>query len=129
MNEHNMTFYYRHYLMLCKCVFTMGRFLNPFIFFSLAISVIVLCLTIYFVINADIAIQVHPNATTLEKVSIYFFPLWAGLQILTAILYVVTISLAGLRTNEQVRTLSVSIAQLNFSISSFFRREQFLVQY
>ncbi len=66
------------------------------------ISVLTLCLTIYFLINADIALSLSPNATQQEVVVTFFLPVWAGLQISTALIYMFCILIAGLRTNEQV---------------------------
>ena len=43
-----LRFYYRHYLKLTHLLSKMGRVFNPFIFFTIAWTVLTLCLSIYF---------------------------------------------------------------------------------
>ncbi len=70
--------------------------------FGLGLSIAVLRLTTYFVINADLAIQVGENATHVEVVSAKFIPVWAGIQILTALCTLLTYCIVGFRANEAV---------------------------
>ncbi len=81
----------------------MGNFFNPFIFFSLANSIAVLCIVIYFCINGDVDILEMPEDASLKtRAEAYFIPVWALYQILTAVLYLLCISISGYKTNEEV---------------------------
>ncbi len=79
----------------------MGNFFNPFMFFSMTISIMMICLTIYFITNAEVAVTVSPDSPLIVKMSTYFFPFWAGLQILAAIIYILSIFITGMKTNEE----------------------------
>uniref|UniRef100_A0A914XIL8 Gustatory receptor n=1 Tax=Plectus sambesii TaxID=2011161 RepID=A0A914XIL8_9BILA len=112
LQKHEMDFYYRRFLQLCNCVTLISRFFSPFIFGSLAVCLAMLCLTIYFFVNAEVAITIEPNATQTEVIATIFFPLWAGLQIVTAIAYVICIAIAGMKTNEQARSILAPVLAL-----------------
>ncbi len=70
--------------------------------FGLGLSIAVLCLTTYFVINVDLAIQVGENATETEIITANFIPVWAGIQIVTALGTLLTYCIVGFRANEAV---------------------------
>ncbi len=58
--EHDIRFYYKLYLKLTNCSEALGGFLNPFFFFTLGISVLILGLTIYFIGNTETALNLPP---------------------------------------------------------------------
>ncbi len=70
--------------------------------FGLGLSIAVLCLTTYFVINVDLAIQVPENATDVDVIGSRFIPVWAGIQIVTALCTLLTYCVVGFRANEAV---------------------------
>lgn len=124
LTDHPLEFYYRLYLRLTKSVSTLGAFFNPVAFFSISTSVVVLCLTIYFLTNAkEIIIRDGPDD---EKLASYFYVSWSGVHILVAVAYVLTMCVAGWRTNERARDIMAAVLstrptdeQARFRVSAF----------
>ncbi len=97
--------YYDRFIHLTVGTHLFSEFIGPFVFFTLGLAVVVLCFTIYFVINSDMALQIPQNATEAEIVNIRFIPVWAGIQICAALASILAFCIAGLRVNEMVKKL------------------------
>lgn len=48
LNNNSLAVYHQSFFLLTKAIELLGKLINPFISFSIAISLVVLCLTIYF---------------------------------------------------------------------------------
>ena len=85
-----------------------SNFLNPYIAFTFLWSMFILCLTIYFIINAGDSFDAPPEKLDPETMLIWnrlihFNFGWIGIQILFGLAHVLTICDSGRKTNEQVR--------------------------
>lgn len=106
--------YIRTYQMLTNAVYLLGTFFNLFVFFSMGLSLSVMCITIYYVTAAG---DIYRNAHTLEYVEMlntYYSPAWTGLQISVAVAYLLVFCVCGWRTNEGARRISTYLLSLNF---------------
>lgn len=124
--KNTLSTYFQYFLKLTDIVEELGSFINPFIFSSLLFSVATLCLTIYFVTQADrideVVMRINEsffmgtggNQTEsdlfVEKLMTYYDVGWACLQVLIAIYYIIAICDAGRRINEAVSQFYVTCA-------------------
>uniref|UniRef100_A0A1I7YDF0 G_PROTEIN_RECEP_F1_2 domain-containing protein n=1 Tax=Steinernema glaseri TaxID=37863 RepID=A0A1I7YDF0_9BILA len=108
-----LRFYYEQFLRITSVQEAIGKLFNPFILFSLAWSLLLLCLTIYFVTQPtssllepltekQISSELHRQRLTR---AIHFTLGWASLQIFVALAYIFTICATGMRTNEETRQI------------------------
>uniref|UniRef100_A0AC35TSY9 Gustatory receptor n=1 Tax=Rhabditophanes sp. KR3021 TaxID=114890 RepID=A0AC35TSY9_9BILA len=116
----NIRFYYIQFLKITKVQRLIGRVFNPFIFFSMAFSLLLVVFAIYFLTQQNnslfeplSSIQVR-NETFRDYLTlkVKFTLGWATLQIFIALLYICVICYTGLRTNEQTRKVVKSILEL-----------------
>ncbi|KAE9552983.1 hypothetical protein FO519_003787, partial [Halicephalobus sp. NKZ332] len=105
----SLKFYYQQFLRVTAVQETIGNTFNPFVLFSLAWSLLLLCLTIYFMTQPKSSftepithIQLH-NETLRNILNHRFFVNsgWALIQIIVAILHIVVICWTGMTTNEE----------------------------
>ncbi|VDK61386.1 unnamed protein product [Anisakis simplex] len=108
--HYTLKFYYELFLRITSVQEAIGDLFNPFIMFSLAWSLVILSLTIYFL--------TEPSSSLVEPLSAFQFRseairehlnrkvrftlAWASIQILAAIAYIFTICSTGMQTNEEV---------------------------
>lgn len=109
LQRNSLAFYYQQFLSVTNVVVKLGFWLNPFVFFSLAISVILVCLTIYYVTQTKQALahmSFPDNITDPDQIEfIYsnqFKMAYTAVQIVIAATFIVLISVSGRKTNEEV---------------------------
>lgn len=121
------SFYYQHFLKIASVQECIGNLFNPFIMFSLGWTIFTLCLTIYFITQANTCAVENGIEKKAEHVNrfyrvvepatfgrvrtpaqqdrwsklVMFNLLWSLLQISVAIAYIITVCGTGTKTNEQ----------------------------
>ena len=130
--SYSMKSYYRQFSSLIRLSSKQAKWLNPFIFASMAINLVIVCLTIYFITQAskivpqsisewtNIDWSSHQNLTKEEKFYLdyvkrsflaqCFNMIWAILQVISAIAYLIIICASGSRTNEKVDHLKLNLS-------------------
>ncbi|KAK5975787.1 Egg laying defective EGL-47A [Trichostrongylus colubriformis] len=106
----SLKFYYEQFLRITTAQEAVGNLFNPFILFSLAWSMLVLCLTIYFVTqpHSSLVEPISPEQITVPEIrrrltrSVHFTICWAALQVLVALMHIILICHTGMNTNETV---------------------------
>ncbi len=102
LSKKPLKFYLEKFCHLTEATRHFSEFMGPTILFGLGISIAVLCLTAYFLIYSDMALQLPENATYIDYIDVKFLPVWAGIQILTAFATLFAYCVAGCRVNEMV---------------------------
>ncbi len=105
--KHSLKFYYQRFVELVELQMATGDFFNPYIAFTFLWSIFILCLMIYFVINAGDSFADPPIPFTAEqmvrwRLVIHFNFAWIGFQIALGIVHLLSICDSGRRTNEEV---------------------------
>uniref|UniRef100_A0A7I5ECW4 G protein-coupled receptor n=1 Tax=Haemonchus contortus TaxID=6289 RepID=A0A7I5ECW4_HAECO len=116
----NLKFYYEQFLRITSAQATVGNLFNPFILFSLAWSMLVLCLTIYFITqpHSSLLEPISPEQITVPEIrirltrSVHFTICWAGLQVLVALMHIVIICHTGMNTNETTRGVVTAVLRI-----------------
>ncbi|CEF61036.1 Hypothetical protein SRAE_0000016600 [Strongyloides ratti] len=109
-------FYYEQFLKITKLQRSMGNTFNPFIFFCLAWSLILLCFTIYLSTEKiDNLVEPLPDLSRnniSEKISrriltqrVIFTLLWTAVQVVLSLINIFVICATGMKTNEQTRKI------------------------
>ncbi len=108
LTKRSLEDYFNHYKLLTSALRDFGLF-NVFIGFSLAWSVLTVCLAVYFLTQARALVVVpeeakdNPAYAQIIIINIYFNLGWSLVQILVAALFIFTVTVSGYRTNEEVR--------------------------
>lgn len=106
LRRNSLNFYYKQFLQLTVVVFRLGEWLNPFIFFSLAFNLVLLCFTIHFFTQTSKNFVISTgNLTDADRMEAYdsqFNLAYTVLQVLLAIIYIISICVSGRKTNEEV---------------------------
>ncbi|KAK6010327.1 hypothetical protein OSTOST_24647, partial [Ostertagia ostertagi] len=84
--QFSLKFYYEQFLRVTNAQEAVGNLFNPFILFSLAWSMLVLCLTIYFITqpHSSLVEPISPEQITVPEIrrrltrSVHFTICWAG---------------------------------------------------
>ncbi|CAD6196432.1 unnamed protein product [Caenorhabditis auriculariae] len=116
----SLKFYYEQFLRITNVQEAVGNLFNPFLLFSLAWSLLVLCLTIYFLTQPHSSLMVpiaaeqitNPRTRYLLTRSVHFFICWAAIQIVTAVLHIVVICSTGMKTNETTRQIVNAVLRI-----------------
>lgn len=112
LKQKSLSYYYKQFVSITGVSMQLGFWLNPFLFFSLSFSLVLLCLTIYFLTQTDRALEdaIFPaNISAVDEELIYniyaaqFNLIYTTLQILIAITFILTICISGRRNNEEVK--------------------------
>lgn len=119
-----LEFYSRQYTKLTEAVFAVGQFFHPIIFFSLAHSIVVLGLAVYFMKNAAAFFEDN----TLGEEGRGYWSLskkaygmaWTALQIMVAFVYVLTICFMRWQLKLRACTVAASILSHNRKLSREF---------
>uniref|UniRef100_A0A0N5C197 Gustatory receptor n=1 Tax=Strongyloides papillosus TaxID=174720 RepID=A0A0N5C197_STREA len=109
-------FYYEQFLRITKLQRAVGNTFNPFIFFCLAWSLILLCFTIYLSTEKiDNLVEPLPDLSrknVSEEISrriltqrVIFTLLWTSVQVVLSLLNIFVICATGMKTNEQTRKI------------------------
>ena len=96
-----LRFYYGHFLRICQFSYNMGKVFNPFVGFTILWTVFTLCLSIYFVTQADYLVD-NSLLKGAPRAQIYFSLTYCFMQITTAGASVVILCVCGITTNESV---------------------------
>ncbi|TKR88766.1 hypothetical protein L596_012959 [Steinernema carpocapsae] len=118
--QFQLKFYYEQFLRITSVQEAIGDMFNPFILFSLAWSLLLLCLTIYFVTQPTSSLlepiteqQIHSELHRQRLTRAIHFTLgWASLQIFVALAYIFTICTTGMKTNEETRKIVSAVLQI-----------------
>uniref|UniRef100_A0A0N4W795 G protein-coupled receptor n=1 Tax=Haemonchus placei TaxID=6290 RepID=A0A0N4W795_HAEPC len=116
----SLKFYYEQFLRITSAQEAVGNLFNPFILFSLAWSMLVLCLTIYFITqpHSSLLEPISPEQITVPEIrirltrSVHFTICWAGLQVLVALMHIVIICHTGMNTNETTRGVVTAVLRI-----------------
>ena len=109
----SLRFYYRLFIKITRLQAAIGDVFNPFVLMSLGWSVFSLCLTIYFVTQADETMYEPPRRPGISAaqwvnikakwiIVVYFNLIWSIIQICIAIAHILVICASGTHTNECV---------------------------
>ncbi|CAJ0586233.1 unnamed protein product, partial [Mesorhabditis spiculigera] len=109
----SLKFYYEQFLRITNVQEAIGALFNPFVFFSLAWSMAILCLTIYFLTQPastlvdPISPEFHkkPGMVELLNKKVAFALGWSLIQVIVAALNILVICSAGMQTNETTREI------------------------
>lgn len=112
-NQQILKSYLEIFRKMTKAVFVLDTFFNPFVFFSIGISLTVLCITIYYITALNDLVSTSKGAVYGNSVNTYYFVVWTGLQVLAAVAYLLVICTGGWRTNESARRISSTLISLN----------------
>ncbi|KAK6056190.1 hypothetical protein COOONC_06306 [Cooperia oncophora] len=115
-----LKFYYEQFLRITNVQEAVGNLFNPFILFSLAWSMLVLCLTIYFITqpHSSLVEPISPEQITVPEIrrrltrSVHFTICWAGLQVLVAVMHISIICHTGMNTNETTRGIVNAVLRI-----------------
>uniref|UniRef100_A0A7E4V7N4 Gustatory receptor n=1 Tax=Panagrellus redivivus TaxID=6233 RepID=A0A7E4V7N4_PANRE len=135
----SLKFYYEQFLRITALQEKIGNTFNPFILFSLAWSLILLCLTIYFItqpqssLTEPISHEQQANNTIRNALNqrIQLNMGWSVIQILVAVLNICVISATGMTTNEETRKILSAVLAIvpdanadldRFQVSSFVHK-------
>ncbi|CAJ0950305.1 unnamed protein product, partial [Mesorhabditis belari] len=108
----SLKFYYEQFLRITNVQEAIGGLFNPYLFFSLAWSMAILCLSIYFVTqpSEDIFVTIAPEYQSVDfqiliKKKVKFAMSWSFIQVFVASLNVLMICWSGMQTNETTREI------------------------
>ncbi|PAV64431.1 hypothetical protein WR25_07019 [Diploscapter pachys] len=118
----SLKFYYEQFLRITTVQEAIGDLFNPFVLFSFAWSMMILCLTIYFLANIGQGTSLW-NPITVEQVysekarkrlttNVHFIMGWASVQVIVAIMHIAIICSTGLKTNESTRQIVNSVLRI-----------------
>ncbi|VDL71161.1 unnamed protein product [Nippostrongylus brasiliensis] len=116
----SLKFYYEQFLRIASAQEAVGSLFNPFVLFSLAWSILVLCLTIYFITqpHSSLLDPISPEQITVPEIrrrltrSVHFTICWAGLQVLVALLHICIVCHTGMSTNETTRGIVTAVLRI-----------------
>ncbi|VDM52237.1 unnamed protein product [Angiostrongylus costaricensis] len=116
----SLKFYYEQFLRITNVQEAVGNLFNPFILFSLAWSMLILCLTIYFITqpHSSLLEPITPEQITVPDIrrrltrSVHFTICWAGLQVLVALIHICVICHTGMSTNEMTRCIVNAVLRI-----------------
>uniref|UniRef100_A0A158P612 G_PROTEIN_RECEP_F1_2 domain-containing protein n=1 Tax=Angiostrongylus cantonensis TaxID=6313 RepID=A0A158P612_ANGCA len=116
----SLKFYYEQFLRITNVQEAVGNLFNPFILFSLAWSMLILCLTIYFITqpHSSLLEPITPEQITVPDIrrrltrSVHFTICWAGLQVLVALIHISVICHTGMSTNEMTRCIVNAVLRI-----------------
>ncbi len=99
--------YFTQFKELAETVGSFQPVFGPFLAFSLAWSVLSVCLAVYFITQAPAVVTVPPETREQEEkrrilMEIYSDLIWLSLQVIVAMIFIFTICISGFRTNEEV---------------------------
>ncbi|KAI6190698.1 Egl-47 [Aphelenchoides bicaudatus] len=140
--QFSLKFYYEQFLRITALQKSIGSLFNPFVFFSLACSLLMLSLTIYFITQpaSSIIEPITEKQMSSEAVRIYLSERvylnlgWSIIQISVAMLHIVVICWTGVKTNEETRKIINTVLAIvpdanadldRFQISCFVHKMQF----
>ncbi|KAL6743380.1 hypothetical protein Aduo_016424 [Ancylostoma duodenale] len=116
----SLKFYYEQFLRITNVQEAVGNLFNPFILFSLAWSMLVLCLTIYFITqpHSSLLEPITPEQITVPDIrrrltrSVHFTICWAALQVIVALMHICIICHTGMNTNETTRGIVNAVLRI-----------------
>jgi len=115
--QYSLKFYYQQFLRITDAQKAIGGLFNPFILFSLAWSLIMLCLTIYFVTQPTSSLAQPITEQQIRSASfrrlltqrVWLNLGWSTIQISIALLHICTICATGTITNEKTRKILTAV--------------------
>ncbi|KAK6757305.1 hypothetical protein RB195_015246 [Necator americanus] len=115
-----LKFYYEQFLRITNVQEAVGSLFNPFVLFSLAWSMLVLCLTIYFITqpHSSLLEPITPEQITVPDIrrrltrSVHFTICWAALQVIVALMNICLICHTGMNTNETTRGIVNAVLRI-----------------
>lgn len=124
--RNSLSFYYKQFLQLTVLVQRVGVWLNPFIFFSLAFNLTLLCFTIHFFIQTGKVLEAQTD--NLQRAYDVGFNLaYTTLQVLLGLLHILTICVGGRKTNEEVQKIKCKLPLIvSFSTAPFIKAREIL---
>ncbi|CAI4222549.1 unnamed protein product [Auanema sp. JU1783] len=116
----SLKFYYEQFLRITNVQEAIGNVFNPFVLFSLAWSMLVLCLTIYFMTQPHSSLlepitpeqMKNPDSRFLLTRSVHFTICWAAIQVVVAVLHISLICSTGMATNETTRQIVNAVLRI-----------------
>ncbi|CAI5453467.1 unnamed protein product [Caenorhabditis angaria] len=116
----SLKFYYEQFLRITNVQEAVGEVFNPFLLFSLAWSLIVVCLTIYFLSEDTSVLMVPITADQINNLEIrnklnttvHFSICWASYQLIMALFHIAMICATGMRTNETTRQIVNAVLRI-----------------
>ncbi|CAD5226131.1 unnamed protein product [Bursaphelenchus okinawaensis] len=111
--QFSLKFYYEQFLRITALQKAIGSVFNPIVFFSLAWSLLMLSLTIYFItqpasrLAEPITVQQISSERARKELTerVYINLGWSAIQITVAIIHIIFICATGLKTNEETRKI------------------------
>uniref|UniRef100_A0A915DA00 Uncharacterized protein n=1 Tax=Ditylenchus dipsaci TaxID=166011 RepID=A0A915DA00_9BILA len=115
--RYSLKFYYQQFLRIADAQKSVGSLFNPFILFSLAWSLIMLCLTIYFITQPTSSLAEPITESQIRSESfrrllterVWLNLGWSAIQIVVATANIVVICATGTITNEMTRNILTAV--------------------
>ncbi|CAP36661.2 Protein CBR-EGL-47 [Caenorhabditis briggsae] len=116
----SLKFYYEQFTRITNVQEAIGDVFNPLLLFSLAWSLLVLCLTIYFSSEptSTLLVPITPEQVQNQKVrekltiAVHVSICWAAYQVIMAILHILIICSTGMMTNETTRQIVNAVLRI-----------------
>lgn len=110
---------------LTAAVFLLGTYFNHFIFFSIFITLSVLCSTLHYLSDVKDLFHTAKSVPYEARIGKYYTLIWTGVQVLAAIAYLLVFCCSGWKTNEASRR----IAPLMLSLFPSSMEVKYLVRF
>ncbi|CAH04730.1 putative G-protein coupled receptor egl-47 [Caenorhabditis elegans] len=116
----SLKFYYEQFTRITNVQEAVGDVFNPLLLFSLAWSLLVLCLTLYFLSEptSTLLVPITPEQVTNPKIreklniTVHVKICWAAYQVVMAILHIIIICSTGMMTNETTRQIVNAVLRI-----------------